>query len=76
MPIRWRLTLFNALAIGTILLVSGLTLFFVVRAALLSGVEQSARDSALAAANTVGSGEALRWADMERFRLHGGVVLM
>ncbi len=76
MPIRWRLTLFNALAIGTILLVSGLTLFFSVRAALLSGVEQSARDSALAAAETADSGEALRRDDMERFRLHGGFVLV
>jgi hypothetical protein len=74
LPIRWRLTLFNTLAIGTIMLVSGLTLFFSVRAALLAGVEQSARDSALAAANTVDSGEALRQEDMERFSLRGGVV--
>ena len=58
------------------MLVSGLTLFFSVRAALLAGVEQSARDSALAAADTVDSGEALRQDDMERFRLRGGVVLV
>ena len=76
MPIRWRLTLFNTLAIGTILLILGLTHFFSVRAALLAGVEQSARDSALAAADTVDSGEALRQDDMERFRLRGGVVLV
>jgi len=55
LPIRWRLTLFNALAIGTIMLVSGLAIFFSLRAALLSSVEKTARDSALAAAKAVDS---------------------
>ncbi len=35
MPIRWRLTLFNALAIGAILLVLGVVLFALLRDALL-----------------------------------------
>ena len=35
MPIRWRLTLFIALAIGAILLVLGVALFFLLREALL-----------------------------------------
>ena len=42
MPIRWRLTLFIALAIGAILLGLGVALFFLLREALLSNVEQTA----------------------------------
>jgi two-component system OmpR family sensor kinase len=38
-PIRWRLTLFNALAIGAILLLLGVGLYFLLRESLLSGVE-------------------------------------
>jgi signal transduction histidine kinase len=51
LPIRWRLTLFNALTIGAIMAVSGLVLFFSLRAVLLSGVERTVRESALAAAH-------------------------
>jgi len=58
------------------MLVLGLALFFSIRAAMLSGVEESARDSALAAANTVDSGEALHRDEMERFSLHGTFVLV
>jgi signal transduction histidine kinase len=50
LPIRWRLTLFNALVMGAILLALGLSLFFLVRDALLSGVEDAARSRAVAIA--------------------------
>ena len=76
MPIRWRLTLFNALAIGTIMLVSGLAIFFLLRAALLSSVEKTARDSALAAAKAVNSGEALHRDEMRRLSLQGVFVVV
>nr|MDQ3590516.1 cell wall metabolism sensor histidine kinase WalK [Actinomycetota bacterium] len=57
MPIRWRLTLFNALIIGAILLVLGLSLFLLLREALLSGIEDTARNRALAAARALRSGD-------------------
>jgi two-component system OmpR family sensor kinase len=76
LPIRWRLTLFNALAIGTIMLVSGLAIFFSIRAALLVGVERTARDSALTAANTVDSGEPLHLDEMRRLSLQGVFVVV
>ena len=76
MPIRWRLTLFNALVIGTIILVSGLAIFFSIRAALLSGVEKTPRDSALAAAKTVDSGETLHLDEMRRLSLYRSGILM
>ena len=59
MPIRWRLTVFNALSIGAILVVLGLSLFLLLHNALLSEVEDTARDRALAAAKTVETGEDL-----------------
>jgi two-component system OmpR family sensor kinase len=57
LPIRWRLTLFNALIIGAILLVLGLSLFLLLREALLSGIEDTARNRALAAARALRSGD-------------------
>ena len=57
MPIRWRLTLFNALIIGSILLALGLSLFFLLREALLSDVEDTVRSRAVAAARAMESGE-------------------
>ena len=57
MPIRWRLTLFNALIIGAILLALGLSLFFLLREALLSDVEDTVRSRAVAAARAMESGE-------------------
>ena len=57
MPIRWRLTLFNALIIGAILLALGLSLYLMLREVLLSGVEDTVRSRALAAARAVESGE-------------------
>ena len=50
MPIRWRLTLFNALAIGAILLLLGIGLFFLMRESLLSGVESNVESRAKIAA--------------------------
>ena len=50
MPIRWRLTLFNALAIGAILLLLGVGLYFLLRESLLSGVESTVEHRARIAA--------------------------
>ena len=66
MPIRWRLTIFNALVIGGILLALGCALFFLLRQTLLSSVEDTARNRALAAAKEIDSGEGL---DEEKGRL-------
>jgi hypothetical protein len=49
-PIRWRLTVFNALAIGVILLLLGLGLYFLLRESLLSGVEGTVESRARIAA--------------------------
>ena len=57
MPIRWRLTLFNALIFGTILLVLGLSLFLLLRGALLSGIEDTTHSRAVTAASALESGE-------------------
>ena len=65
MPIRWRLTLFNALAIGGILLVSGLALFFLLRGSLFSGLEDTVRNRAVTAAREVEAGEELDSGDDE-----------
>jgi two-component system, OmpR family, sensor kinase len=56
-PIRWRLTLFNALIIGAILLALGLSLFLLLREALLSGVEDTVRSRAVTVARALESGE-------------------
>jgi hypothetical protein len=65
LPIRWRLTLFIALAIGAILLVLGLALYLLLRGALLAGVEDTVRNRALTAAREVESGEVLDAGDDE-----------
>jgi two-component system, OmpR family, sensor kinase len=70
-PIRWRLTVFNGLVIGTILVVLGISGFFAVREAMRSEVEDAVRDSALTTARTVGSGDALSKSDVERLTLNG-----
>jgi signal transduction histidine kinase len=59
LPIRWRLTLFNALAIGAILLLSSLALFFLLRGALYAGLEDTVKGRAIAAAREVKAGEEL-----------------
>jgi signal transduction histidine kinase len=76
LPIRRRLTLFNALAIGIILLVLGLTLFFFVREALLSSVENVVGSRALAAAQTVNSGGTLDQSQMQQLTLDGVFVIV
>ena len=76
MPIRWRLTLFIALAIGAILLVLGLALFFLLRDALLSNVEDTARARALHAARNIRSGEDLEEDDVEELTLDGVFVIV
>ncbi len=76
MSIRWRLTLFNALAIGAILLLLGLALFFLLRAALLADVEDTARGRALGAARTIGAGDDLTDDDIEKLTLDGVFVIV
>ena len=66
MPIRWRLTIFNALVIGGILLALGCALFFLMRHTLLSSVHDNARKGALFAAKEINSEEGL---DVENGRL-------
>ena len=74
MPIRWRLTLFNALTIGTILAAVGLLVFLVLREALYSGVEETVRSRALEAARTVEAGGDLSGQEA-RLRSDGVYVL-
>jgi two-component system, OmpR family, sensor kinase len=76
LSIRWRLTLFIALVIGAILLVLGLTLFFLLRGALLSGVEETVRNRAVTAARDVESGEDLDEEDAAEFTLDGVFVVV
>lgn len=75
MPIRYRLTLFIALVIGTILLLLGVALFFLLRGALLSNTEDTARGRALSAAQRMQSGENLSGDDIEQFTLDGVFVV-
>lgn len=53
MPIRWRLTIFNALVIGGILLALGCALFFLLRDSILFSIEDTARNRALAASRSI-----------------------
>ena len=76
MPIRWRLTLFNALVIGVILLVLGISVFFLVRGVLLSGVEDTVRSRATSVARTVGAGQPLSPNDVEQLTLEGVFVVV
>ena len=84
MPIRWRLTIFNALVIGGILLALGCALFFLLRETLLSSVEDTARNRALAAAKEINSGEGLDEEDgrlllddgLKRGLTHDGVFIL
>ena len=76
MPIRWRLTLFNALVMGAILALVGISVFFLVRNALLSGVEHAVQDRAAGVARTVESGQAIGADDVERLTLEGVFVVV
>jgi signal transduction histidine kinase len=71
LPIRWRLTLFIALAIGAILLVLGVALYFLLRDALLSNVEDTVRGRAVNAARSIRSGE-----EIEELSLDGVFVIV
>jgi two-component system OmpR family sensor kinase len=83
-PIRWRLTIFNALVIGSILLALGFVLFFLLRHTLLSSVEDTARKRADAAARQITSGEGLDEEDgrlllddgLKRGLTHDGVFIV
>ena len=66
MPIRWRLTVFNALVIATILTLLGVSIFFVVRDALLSGGEYTVRDRAGSVARALEPGQSLSAGDVDR----------
>jgi two-component system, OmpR family, sensor kinase len=59
LSIRWRLTLYIALAMGIILLALSLTLYLLNRNALLKGVEESAENGAMAAVDTIEAGDTL-----------------
>ena len=74
MPIRWRLTLFIALVIGAILLLLGFSLFFLLREALLSNVEDIAQSRAFSAARAVESEGEMD--EVEQFTLDAVVVIV
>ena len=76
MPIRWRLTLYIALAIGAILLILGFALYFLLRDALLSNVENTTRQRAESAASSVREGESLEDDDIEELTLDGVFVIV
>ena len=65
MPIRWRLTLFIALAIGLILLALGLAIYLLSRNALVDHVEKNAQSGAEIVARTLEQGETLSTAPEE-----------
>jgi signal transduction histidine kinase len=67
LPIRWRLTLFIALAIGAILLVLGVALFFLFREALLSNDKQTAKGRAEYAAKRINMEDNLEEDDIRDF---------
>jgi len=76
LPIRWRLTVFIALAIGAILVALGLSLFLLLRDAALSDVEDTARDRALSVAQIVESGGELGPNEAERLSLGDEFVVV
>jgi len=76
LPIRWRLTLFIALAIGAILLVLGVALFFLLSEALLSTVEDTAEKRAEDAHDIIRSGQTLHAGDVKELALDGVFVII
>jgi signal transduction histidine kinase len=76
LPIRWRLTVFIALSIGAVLVALGLSLFLLLRDAAFSEVEDTVRDRALAAAQTVESGGELAAGEAERLSLGDEFVVV
>jgi hypothetical protein len=59
LPIRWRLTLFIALAIGVTLLALGLTLYLLIRGMLHKDVEATAKNRVEAVASAIEAGDEL-----------------
>jgi two-component system, OmpR family, sensor kinase len=76
LPIRWRLTLFIALAIGAILLVLGVALFFSLRDALRSNVEDTVEKRAEYAAMTIMDENRLEPEDVSEYKLDGVIVIV
>src|SRR5215210_1712824 len=76
MPVRWRLTIFNALVMATILALLGVSVFLLVRDALLSGVEYTVRERAASIARTVEMGQSLSAGDVDRLTLEGVFVVV
>jgi two-component system OmpR family sensor kinase len=76
LPIRWRLTLFIALAIGAILLVLGVALFFLLSEAMLSTVEDTAERRAEETAKIIRSGQTLHADDVKELALDGVFVII
>ena len=76
MPIRWRLTVYNALSIGFILVVLGIGLLLLLREAAFSEVEESVRSKALSAARTVESVGELPGGEAERLSLGDEFVVV
>jgi two-component system, OmpR family, sensor kinase len=75
-PVKWRLTLFIALAIGAILLVLGVALFILLSEALLSTVEDTAERRAKEAADIIRSGHTLQADDVKELALDGVFVII
>ena len=76
MPIRWRLTVFNALVMGAILAVFGVFTFVLVRGALFSGVEHAVRERATGVAQAIETGRSLSAGEVERLTLEGVFVVV
>jgi two-component system, OmpR family, sensor kinase len=76
LPIRWRLTLFIALAIAAILLVLGVALFILLSEAQLSTVEDPAEKRAGKAADIIRSGQSLQADDVKELTLDGVFVII
>jgi HAMP domain-containing protein len=76
MPVRWRLTVFNALVIATILTLVGVCVLVLVRDALLSGFEYTVRDRAASLERTVELGQSMNPGDVDRLTLDGIFVVV
>lgn len=75
MQIRWRLTIFNALAIGLILVLLGLGLFLLLRNALYSDIQETVENQAIDAASILEDGGDLR-NDAAQLTPNGGFVVV
>ncbi|MDQ3508081.1 MAG: HAMP domain-containing histidine kinase [Actinomycetota bacterium] len=77
---RWRLTIFNALAIGTILVALGLVLFLLLQNALVSNLEETVRNRAFTAAEEIQTSdeedEAIGVGEVEDLTLDGVFIIV